>query len=180
MTERIATIAPTPIGEADEEEQQPPPRRAHLPHRHRDDEAHRAALRRLAASARSSTGRPSRSVSCASASAATIGIVRHEHQRDRRARCDLQQQIEDVPAVGAVEIAGRLVGEDERRIVGQRARDRDALLFAAGQLRRIVMAAVVQADFVEQRLRARRAHRARPAISIGTRMFSSAVSDGTR
>ena len=35
-----------------------------------------------------------------------------------------------------VELARRLVGEQERRAVRQRARDRDALLLAAGQLRR--------------------------------------------
>src|SRR5262249_43742758 len=34
--------------------------------------------------------------------------------------------------------------------VGQRARNRDALLFAAGQLRRIVMAAIGKTHFVEQ------------------------------
>ena len=68
----------------------------------------------------------------------------------------VQQQIEHVAPVRAIEIAGRLVGEDQRRIVGQRARDRNALLLAARELRRIVMAAIVQPDFVEQRLRARR------------------------
>ena len=73
-----------------------------------------------------------------------------------RACAYLQQQVDDVPAVRAVEIAGRLVGQDQRRIVGQRARDRDALLLAARELRRVVMPAIVQPDFVEQRLRARR------------------------
>ena len=37
-----------------------------------------------------------------------------------------------------VEIAGRLVGEQDARRVGDRARDRDALLLAAGQFRRPV------------------------------------------
>ena len=79
-----------------------------------------------------------------------------------------------------VEVAGRLVGQHDRRIVGERARDRDALLLAARQLRRIVMRAIGQPNLVEQLpARARTASR-RPAISIGTRTFSNAVSDGTR
>ena len=85
-----------------------------------------------------------------------IGIVCDDHERDASVFAYLQQQIEHVAAVRAVEIAGRFVGEDQRRIVGQRPRDRDALLLAARQLRRIVMTAIVQSDFVEQRLRARR------------------------
>jgi hypothetical protein len=36
-----------------------------------------------------------------------------------------------VAAVGAIEVAGRLVGQQNRRIIGQRPRQGDALLFAA-------------------------------------------------
>ena len=77
------------------------------------------------------------------------------HQRGAARLAHGQQQVEDVAPVGGVEIPGWLVGEDQRRIVGQRARNGDALLLAARQLRRIVMPAIVQADLVEQRLRAR-------------------------
>ena len=56
-----------------------------------------------------------------------------------RALMDAHQQVHDVPAGGGVEIARRLVGKDDRRIVRQRAGDRDPLLFAARQLRGIVM-----------------------------------------
>ena len=59
-----------------------------------------------------------------------------------RRAIDVEQQVDDVVAGAAVEIAGRLVGEQDRRIVGERAGDRHALLLAARQLRRIVMAAV--------------------------------------
>ena len=45
---------------------------------------------------------------------------------------------EDLLRRRAVEVAGRLVGDDQRRIGDQRARDRDALLLAAGQLVRVV------------------------------------------
>ena len=81
-------------------------------------------------------------------------VVRHQHQGRLARMIDGQQQIHDVPAVGAVEIAGRLVGEQDRRIVGQRAGNRDPLLLAAGELRRIVMPAAGQAHLVEQRVRA--------------------------
>ncbi len=46
----------------------------------------------------------------------------------------------------AVEIAGRLVGEDDFRIVDQSARDRDALLLAAGKLARMMIFAAGKAD----------------------------------
>ena len=67
---------------------------------------------------------------------------------------DRPQHFHDVTPVGRVEIPGWLVGQHDRRIVGQRARQRDALLLAAGQLRRIVMRAVGQAHLFEQRPRA--------------------------
>ena len=62
-----------------------------------------------------------------------------------RDRLNLEQQVDDLLAGRAVQVAGRLVGEQDRRIVGQRARDRHALLLAARQLRRIVMAAIARA-----------------------------------
>ena len=178
ITERSATIAPTPIAMQ---------RKKNSSRRQDDrisrpiiagDEHHRAAHQRRGRV--SLTERPSRSVSRASASAAMLASCVTSTSVTLRRAPHLQQQIEDVAAVGAVEVAGGLVGEDERRIVGQRARDGHALLLAARQLRRIVMAAVVRGRL--RRAAPGRGPRAslRPAISIGTRMFSSAVSDGTR
>ena len=46
----------------------------------------------------------------------------------------------------AVEIAGRLVGEQHRRLVGERAGDGHALLLAAGKLVGRVVAALGEAD----------------------------------
>ena len=80
-----------------------------------------------------------------------LGVVRHEHERRAARRVDVAQQLHDVAAVGAVEVAGRLVGQHDRRIVGQRARERHALLLAARELRRVVMRAAGQPDFLEQR-----------------------------
>ena len=48
--------------------------------------------------------------------------------------------VRDVLAGLFVELAGRFVGEQQRRPVGQRARDRDALHLAAGELRGQVIA----------------------------------------
>ena len=52
------------------------------------------------------------------------------------ARFSAEQQVHDLGAGGAVEIAGRLVGKDELRAGRERAGDGDALLLAAGELRR--------------------------------------------
>ena len=61
------------------------------------------------------------------------------------------QQLHDVAPVCRVQVARRFVGEHDRRIVGERAGERDALLLAARQLRGIVMRAAGQSDFLEQR-----------------------------
>ena len=47
---------------------------------------------------------------------------------------DAQQRIHHDPGVARVERGDRLVGEDDVRLLHQRARDRDALLLAAGEL----------------------------------------------
>ena len=93
---------------------------------------------------------------------------------------DVEQQVHDVAAGGRVEIARRFVGQDDRRIVRERAGDGNALLLAARQLRRIVMRAIGQPDLLEQLLAPARTASRRPAISIGISTFSNAVSDGTR
>ena len=49
-----------------------------------------------------------------------------------------------------VEIADRLVGEDERRVVGERPRNRDALLLSATQFRRAVSPSIAKTDSVEE------------------------------
>ena len=66
------------------------------------------------------------------------------------------------------------------RIVGQGACEGDALLFASGELGRIVMGTSGQPDFFEKRPGASRRITGAPAISIGTATFSYAVSDGMR
>src|SRR5690606_28740184 len=55
-------------------------------------------------------------------------------------------ELEDLELGLAVEVARRLVGEQEQRIVHQRACDRDALLLATGQLERTVVEAAFESD----------------------------------
>ena len=49
-----------------------------------------------------------------------------------------------------VEVPGRLVGEDQRRLGDERAGDRDPLLLAAGELAGPVLGAIGEADAVER------------------------------
>ena len=56
------------------------------------------------------------------------------------------KQAQDLLGGGAVEVAGRLVADQQGRVGDQRAGDRDALLLAAGELVRLVLGPVGQAD----------------------------------
>ena len=81
-----------------------------------------------------------------------------------------------------VEVAGRLVGQHQRRVHGQGAGDGDALLLAAGQLVGEMLLAVGQADLVEQMAGAFDISASgRPrATSSGIATFSTAVKAGIR
>ena len=72
-------------------------------------------------------------------------------EQDRDAPLDVQplKKPHDLDAGAGVEIAGRLVGQEDRWIRDQRARDGDALLLPARQLIGVVVGAVAQADRVE-------------------------------
>ena len=84
--------------------------------------------------------------------------------------------------VALIELAGRLVGEQQPRAVGERARDRHALHLAAGELRRPMVGACGQADVLEQLARAllRASALPTPASDCGSSTFSEAVSIGSR
>ena len=99
------------------------------------------------------------------------GIMRHQHQRGAALLVAGEQQLDDLAAGRLVEIAGRLVGDEDRRMRRQRARERDALLLAAGQLGRIVIDPLAQAD--RRRAPARRARRRprRPRARAAPRRF---------
>src|SRR5262245_3591575 len=63
-----------------------------------------------------------------------VGLVRDEHDRDALVAVEADEQVQDVEARLRVEVAGRLVGEQERGAVHERPRDRDALLLPAREL----------------------------------------------
>ena len=95
---------------------------------------------------------------------------------------DLEQGAHHAVAGRVVEVAGRLVGQQDLGVVGERADDRDALLLAAREPRRAVPRRSAEADPVEQlrRLAARAAARGTPAIICGSMTFSSAENSGSR
>ena len=63
---------------------------------------------------------------------------------------DAIEQRRDVLAGLVVQLAGRLVGDEQRRPVRQRARDRDTLHFAAGELRGQMIGPIGQTDVIQQ------------------------------
>ena len=76
------------------------------------------------------------------------------HDHHARARCSLiAQEAEDLHTGAVVELAGRLVGEEESTTRCQSARDRDPLLFPTGQLIGKVIEPVAQADVAQNLLR---------------------------
>ena len=78
-----------------------------------------------------------------------VGFVRDEDDRVA-GLVQLGEQPHDFDAGLRVEVAGRLVGEQDRRVVDERARDGDALALAARELVRPVVIAVAQLDLVER------------------------------
>src|SRR3954454_24964266 len=86
-----------------------------------------------------------------------VGVAREarvvrDHADGRAAAVQLAQELHHRLAVLRVEVAGRLVGEEDRRLARERARTRDALLLAAGELRGIVLHPVQHADALQRRL----------------------------
>src|SRR5262249_15280075 len=71
-------------------------------------------------------------------------LVRDEDERVA-SRVELLAQVEDLASGRRVEGAGRLVGEEERRLGHESAREGDALALAAAQLVRLVLHALAQA-----------------------------------
>ena len=64
-----------------------------------------------------------------------VGVV-GRHQHGHAELVDPQQELDDLPADQRVEVAGRLVGDDQARVVDERPGDRGPLLLAARQLAR--------------------------------------------
>ena len=89
--------------------------------------------------ASSRTIRPARQLEHAAAHLVDHRLVVGGHQHGRAGPVDPVEQPHDVDARLGIEVAGRLVGQQQRRMVDERARDRDALLLAAGELVGVVV-----------------------------------------
>ena len=101
---------------------------------------------------------------------------------DRLAAVDQAlEQVEDCIGGPRVQVAGRLVGDDDRRVVGERAGDGDALLLAAGESGGQLVGLVGHLDLLEQVIA--RSVRSRGEYmlqkSIGSMTFSTTVSVGS-
>ena len=89
-----------------------------------------------------------------------------------RSSTALAHELEDLGAGLRVEVAGRLVGEDDLGLAHERARDGDALLLATRELGRPVGEPVAQADGVDDLVEPLGVGLV-PASDIGSVMFSS-------
>ena len=78
-------------------------------------------------------------------------LMRVEQDGDAELAIDAAEEIEDRARRLRIERRGRLVAEQHLRFRGQRPRDADALLLAAGKLRRIARALIGEADELQQR-----------------------------
>ena len=78
--------------------------------------------------------------------AGQLGIVGHEDECGAGRGIEVEEHVDDGAARFVVEVAGRLVGEEDFRAVDKGAGQGDALLLAAGELVRVVVGAVGQAD----------------------------------
>src|SRR5215510_6059204 len=79
-----------------------------------------------------------------------IPVMGDEDQSPASFAARSREKRADLTCVLIVEVADRLVGEDERGIVDECPGNRDALLLAATQFRRPVPGAIAKTDRVEQ------------------------------
>src|SRR5215213_5677268 len=77
-----------------------------------------------------------------------VRLVRDEDERDASLAVEALEDVHHLDRGARVERARRLVGEDELRVVDERARNRHALLLAARELVRVVLLAPGQAHRV--------------------------------
>jgi len=73
-------------------------------------------------------------------------VVGDEDKRGVVPRPGFEHKLDNLGAGVRVKVPGRLIGDQDRRFDHEGPRDRDPLLFAAGELRRVVMDAMAKAD----------------------------------
>jgi hypothetical protein len=81
---------------------------------------------------------------------ARIPRVVRDHADGRAGAVQLAEQVHDRFAAARVEVAGRLVGQQDERLAGDGARHRDALLLTARELAGEVLGPVRHADALER------------------------------
>ena len=81
-----------------------------------------------------------------------LGIVRYHHHRLLVLAVEHLEQGQDLVRRGAVEIPGRLVADQERRVGHQGAGNRYPLLLTTGQLLGFVLGPVLETDQGERDL----------------------------
>src|SRR6476646_6118350 len=79
-------------------------------------------------------------------------VVRRDQCRQAMRAYDLDQRLHDARRCGVIEIAGRLVGQKNLRIICERTHDCDALLLAAREPRRAMRQPLRKPDSPEQYL----------------------------
>src|SRR5271155_1012626 len=83
-----------------------------------------------------------------------FGIVRDHDDGLAEILIELAEQAEDGFGAFGIEVAGRLIGQDDFWFADDSASQRDALLFATGKLGRLVLEAAAQAEKVRDDLEA--------------------------
>src|SRR5436190_10456653 len=78
-------------------------------------------------------------------------VVRHHHDRLLELAVQALQQREHLAGRFCVEVASRLVGEEQRRIGDDRTRNRHTLFLSAGELTRVMRRAIDERDDIEGR-----------------------------
>jgi hypothetical protein len=79
-----------------------------------------------------------------------LAVVSHEHQSCTHCRVELEDQAHDLGRGFGVEIACGFIGKQDLRAVHKRARDRDPLLLAAGELNWVVIESTIETNAFEQ------------------------------
>ncbi len=85
------------------------------------------------------------------ASSRELKIMGDEDRRQVTPAAEIGEKVENQLAGALVQIAGRLVGEQQRGVAGEGARDGDALLLSSGKFSGAMFGAVGQPDFFEAR-----------------------------
>src|SRR6476646_8797780 len=80
-------------------------------------------------------------------------LLVRDHDDGDAALVELLENGHDLDACSAVEIAGRFICQQHLRIIDQRARNRDALLLAAGKLTREMVLTTREPDRCEYAIR---------------------------